>query len=501
MDASEKPFLTKLPDGLPVGGKPGRSTEKVIDYILYSYGLAIQQAIAETMDRDKQHEHCPDGLNSWYAYKRSLLDPEYNSIDEKKQKLCLDPIFSQILDKMINDLTNPELLPRCVKGLTQNSNESINSIVRKDDKRIEKVDAAIMQNEKQRQQSIAAEIATQEYYPELTATGSSVPGTKSLTHERPNSANCPGEQEDKRDFVEQLNELLTKQHRRQYSEEDILEKSRQMLEESKAKNDQLAEQAKVFQRTLQRNEIYSALNRFSYLPPIYPTVVKEIRSSSNRFQQINIVTRTALCIIGVPGQSKTLSFQIVLQNLQGAQLSAKSFCKRLPAIDPFFCLGSKYSRSENIAFIFERAIKREQQYEQNRMNPSQTTVFRMPDFPDDIDNELRNVEILSNIKLCMETGKTILMINTGRIHGSLYDVFNQNFSIMANEESRKIFSKVAIGPKTIDVVVHEDFQCIVHIKRCEFKDISAPFLSRFQKYSLNNPFLFTVLLRILKFYC
>jgi len=118
-------------------------------------------------------------------------------------------------------------------------------------------------------------------------------------------------------------------------------------------------------------------------------------------------------------------------------------------------------------------------------DPNRTTVFRMPDFPDDIDNELRNVEILSSIKLCMETGKTILMVNTGRIHGSLYDVFNQNFSIMATDDTRKIFSKVAIGPKTMDVVVHEDFQCIVHIKRNEFNDIPAPFLSRFQKYSLS----------------
>ena len=119
------------------------------------------------------------------------------------------------------------------------------------------------------------------------------------------------------------------------------------------------------------------------------------------------------------------------------------------------------------------------------LDPNKTTVFRMSDFPDDIDNELRNVEILSTIKLCMETGKTILMVNTGRIHGSLYDVFNQNFSIMATDENRKIWSKVAIGPKTIDVVVHENFQCIVHVKRSEFNQIPAPFLSRFQKYSLS----------------
>jgi hypothetical protein len=119
------------------------------------------------------------------------------------------------------------------------------------------------------------------------------------------------------------------------------------------------------------------------------------------------------------------------------------------------------------------------------LDPKKTTVFRMSDFVDDIHNELGNVEILSTIKLCMETGKTILMVNTGRIHDSLYDVFNQNFSIMATDDSRKIWSKVAIGPKTIDVIVHEDFQCIVHIKRSEFESIPAPFLSRFQKYAFN----------------
>lgn len=68
------------------------------------------------------------------------------------------------------------------------------------------------------------------------------------------------------------------------------------------------------------------------------------------------------------GQSKTLSFQIVLQNLLGPQQSPKAFCKRLPAVDPFFCLGSKYSRSEDIAYVFDRAIQLEQQYQLNRIN-------------------------------------------------------------------------------------------------------------------------------------
>ncbi|UJR29383.1 hypothetical protein I4U23_010595 [Adineta vaga] len=491
--------------------------------------------------------------------------------------------------------------------------------------------------------------------------------------------------------------------------------------------------AEVLSRTIPdfiniiQNELDKFVNTDNFVIPHGVAINQAVREHIFSIV-VSVVTRTPLCIIGAPGQSKTLSFQIVLQNLQGSQLSTKPFCKRLPAIDPFFCLGSKYSRSEDIAYIFERAIKREQHYEQNRMNtrcvvfldeaslpdekkmvlkvlhpyldeckvafvavanrafdaananrmicvyrslpskddqkilaygclglriddnqqvvdqrlqsiiyglcqgyrrilnepniphiyhdrdfiymlrelrfeltpttnddddtnnnnnqdarfagitpisllhalednfngiskddfeklvqiffqavqeqcrdfrlpsnrrnvptilsqsmkldsvrrrlygrykliidesedesavrllsqsgiinldPNRTTVFRMSDFPDDIHNELRNVEILSTIKLCMETGKTILMVNTGRIHGSLYDVFNQNFSIMATGDMRKIFSKVAIGPKTIDVVVHEDFQCIIHIKRSEFKEIPAPFLSRFQKYSLS----------------
>ncbi|CAF2933300.1 unnamed protein product [Rotaria sp. Silwood2] len=474
-----------------------------------------------------------------------------------------------------------------------------------------------------------------------------------------------------------------------------------------------------------QNELERFVNTNHFMIPHSVAVNQAIREHIFSIV-VCICTRTPLCIIGAPGQSKTLSFQIVLQNLQGSQLSTKKFCKRLPSIDPFFCLGSKYTRSEDIAYVFERAIKREQHYEQNRINtrcvvfldeaslpnekkmvlkvlhpyldecrvafvavankafdaananrmvciyrslPSEedqqvlaygclgleinpqqsryattrlekiisglcqgyrciltcphipkifhdrdfiymlrelrfdlpttsddqttaisgitpisllhalednfngidkvefkelvkifftsvqeqcsdfqlpleeenhqiyrnipsilresmkldsirrrlygryklivdesedesamnlllqlnilnfdsnrTNIFRMSDFAGDLNNELRNVEILSIIKLCMETGKTILMVNTGRIHGSLYDVFNQNFSIMATGDTRKIFSKVAIGPKTIDVVVHEDFQCIVHIKRSEFKEIPAPFLSRFQKYSLS----------------
>jgi hypothetical protein len=47
-----------------------------------------------------------------------------------KDKSRLDPVFLPILQRMIDDLTDPHLLRRCLRGLTQNSNESINAVVR-----------------------------------------------------------------------------------------------------------------------------------------------------------------------------------------------------------------------------------------------------------------------------------------------------------------------------------------------------------------------------------
>ncbi|CAF4187948.1 unnamed protein product, partial [Rotaria magnacalcarata] len=135
-----------------------------------------------------------------------------------------------------------------------------------------------------------------------------------------------------------------------------------------------------------QNELEQFVNTDHFVIPHGVAVNQAIREHIFSIV-ISIVTQIPLCIIGAPGkcfprnisrfdeqkhlllgQSKTLSFQIVLQNLQGSQLSAKEFCKHLPAIDPFFCLGSKYSRSEDIAATFERAIKREQQYKQNRID-------------------------------------------------------------------------------------------------------------------------------------
>jgi len=83
-------------------------------------------------NEEQQHKYCPKTSDTWCFYHRMKLQ----SIEKKKnievsnrKRITLDPIFRQILKPMIRKLTSKKLLRRCLRGVTQNSNESLNSVV------------------------------------------------------------------------------------------------------------------------------------------------------------------------------------------------------------------------------------------------------------------------------------------------------------------------------------------------------------------------------------
>lgn len=129
----------KLSDGKTVGGK-GRLTDKIIDKIQNYYGEAIRNnsgnlegmkasiwAIFKHMIRDEhktldeQHSLCPKGTNSWCTYGR-----DRNTYNDEKR---LPSAFVVALTPLFTNLTKHELLERCLQGLTQNQNESINGVL------------------------------------------------------------------------------------------------------------------------------------------------------------------------------------------------------------------------------------------------------------------------------------------------------------------------------------------------------------------------------------
>ncbi|CAF4884596.1 unnamed protein product [Rotaria sp. Silwood1] len=149
-----------LDDNQKWGGKVGRMTDCMMKKLSSGYGLAIRQAstlaavkeVKEALDvmqqycraafyhymktdnhdEEEQHKFCPKTKMTWCTYHNDKLLTSIendNKTKKKKRQIYLDPIFRHILQPMIDTLTSRELLRRCLRAVTQNSNESLNSIV------------------------------------------------------------------------------------------------------------------------------------------------------------------------------------------------------------------------------------------------------------------------------------------------------------------------------------------------------------------------------------
>lgn len=68
-----------------------------------------------------RHQYCPSGKDSWCQFKRT------GRFENKDHHL--DPVFLELLEPVFKRLSEQFLLRRCLPGFSQNSNESINSLV------------------------------------------------------------------------------------------------------------------------------------------------------------------------------------------------------------------------------------------------------------------------------------------------------------------------------------------------------------------------------------
>jgi hypothetical protein len=109
----------------------GKELNEALD-IMQKACLAAFYHYVKTNDNneEEQHKYCPKTDDSWCFYQQANMSKyKNNNVKQKKKHDFLDPIFREILQPMILKLTCKSLLRRCLRGITQNSNESLNSIV------------------------------------------------------------------------------------------------------------------------------------------------------------------------------------------------------------------------------------------------------------------------------------------------------------------------------------------------------------------------------------
>ncbi|KAK3605800.1 hypothetical protein CHS0354_002416 [Potamilus streckersoni] len=126
---------------------------------------------------------------------------------------------------------------------------------------------------------------------------------------------------------------------------------------------------------------------------------------------------------------------------------------------------------DSVLGILEKLLR-----DQGREN---VTIFGSK-FEEDLTDDY-SYRILSRIILCMEQGLVLILKDLETVYGSLYDMLNQNYTIVGNKKN----CRIALGPYSNPMCyVHDDFKCIVLVEESELDQSDPPFLNRFEKQSL-----------------
>ena len=88
----------------------------------------------------------------------------------------------------------------------------------------------------------------------------------------------------------------------------------------------------------------------------------------------------------------------------------------------------------------------------------------------------------------MEQNKILLLTDLEAVYPSLYDLFNQNFTVV----SKKNYARIAMGSTNNTFsLVDDGFKCIVLVDEAGLKKAMAPFLNRFEKHIISFEYLLT----------
>jgi hypothetical protein len=129
----------------------GRLTEASVNTLQNAFGIAVRQTAAKqnltdeqkvyqmkknikavlrhyTDFEDKSHRHilCPIGPDSWCKWKKSK---NADADENYSPKLNLPEWIYEIIKKDFDELSNDDLLKKCLHGQTQNCNEGLNNII------------------------------------------------------------------------------------------------------------------------------------------------------------------------------------------------------------------------------------------------------------------------------------------------------------------------------------------------------------------------------------
>ncbi|KAJ8251476.1 hypothetical protein GJAV_G00221750, partial [Gymnothorax javanicus] len=111
----------------------------------------------------------------------------------------------------------------------------------------------------------------------------------------------------------------------------------------------------------------------------------------------------------------------------------------------------------------------------------QPEIFFGSSFPKDQEYTqiCRNI---NRVKICMETGQTIILLNLQNLYESLYDALNQYYVCLGGQK----YVDLGLGTHRVKCRVHKDFRLIViEEKEVVYKQFPIPLINRLEKHYLD----------------
>ncbi|XP_028841461.1 LOW QUALITY PROTEIN: E3 ubiquitin-protein ligase rnf213-alpha-like [Denticeps clupeoides] len=89
---------------------------------------------------------------------------------------------------------------------------------------------------------------------------------------------------------------------------------------------------------------------------------------------------------------------------------------------------------------------------------------------------------INRVKICMETGQTIVLLNLHNLYESLYDALNQYYVCLGGQK----YVDLGLGTHRVKCRVHKDFRLIViEEKEVVYKQFPIPLINRLEKHYLD----------------
>uniref|UniRef100_UPI003AABD3E1 E3 ubiquitin-protein ligase rnf213-alpha n=1 Tax=Centroberyx gerrardi TaxID=166262 RepID=UPI003AABD3E1 len=89
---------------------------------------------------------------------------------------------------------------------------------------------------------------------------------------------------------------------------------------------------------------------------------------------------------------------------------------------------------------------------------------------------------INRVKICMETGQTVVLLNLQNLYESLYDALNQYYVCLGGQK----YVDLGLGTHRVKCRVHEDFRLIViEEKEVVYKQFPIPLINRLEKHYLD----------------